>query len=262
MSIPPYDERGTGPAILFGHGTMMDKSMFGEQLSGLSDNYRVIAFDHRARTANWDGPYTLDDLANDCVELLDSAGIERCVLGGMSMGGFMALRFALHHQHRLDGLVLIDTLAAAPISPHEDLFRSLKDGGPLPEEVVEWHADIVFGETTKRERPELISHWMERWNDLTSASVYWESASWLRREDVVPRLPEIAVPTLVIHGEEDGILPMAGAEEMANRVQHGTLARIAGAGHTANAEQPAAVNAVLREFLEGIYTVATSASTS
>jgi pimeloyl-ACP methyl ester carboxylesterase len=253
MPIPPYDERGTGPAVLFGHGTMMDRSMFADQLAGLSDAYRVIAFDHRARTASWEGPYSLDDLADDVVLLLDSLGIERCVLGGMSMGGFMALRFALRHQRRLDGLVLIDTLAAAPISPHEDLFHGLKDGGPLPEEVVEWHAGIVFGETTKREQPELVEHWRERWRNLTGASVYWEAGSWLRREDVASRLPEIAVPTLVIHGAEDGILPMSGAEEMAGRVQHGRLARIAGAGHTANAEQPETVNAALRAFLGEVY---------
>jgi pimeloyl-ACP methyl ester carboxylesterase len=239
--------------VLFGHGTMMDRTMFSEQLAGLSDRYRVIAFDHRARTANWAGPYTLDDLADDCVELLDSLDVERCVLGGMSMGGFMALRFALRHQDRLDGLVLIDTLAAAPISPHEDLFHSLRGGGPLPEEVVEWHADIVFGETTKREQPGLVEHWKDRWRHLTGASVYWESGSWLRREDVAPRLPEITVPMLVIHGEEDEILPMTGAEEMAERVQNGRLARIAGAGHTANAEQPETVNAALRAFLDDVY---------
>jgi len=253
MPIPPFDERGSGPAVLFGHGTMMDRSMFAPQLEGLSDRYRVIAFDHRARTGAWKGPYTLDDLADDVVLLLDSLGIERCVLGGMSMGGFMALRFALRHQNRLDGLVLIDTLAAAPISPHEELFHGLKDAGPLPEEVVEWHADIVFGPTTKRERPDLVEHWKERWRHLSGDSVYWESGSWLRREDVVARLPEIRVPTLVVHGEEDGILPMSGAEVMAERVQNGRLARIAGAGHTANTEQPEAVNAALREFLAAVY---------
>jgi pimeloyl-ACP methyl ester carboxylesterase len=253
MPIPPYDERGAGPAVLFGHGTMMDRTMFADQLAGLSDGYRVVAFDHRARTASWEGPYTLDDLADDVVALLDALGLERCVLAGMSMGGFMALRFALRHQSRLDGLVLVDTLAAAPISPHEELFHGLKDGGPLPEPVVEWHADIVFGETTKREQPELVEHWKERWRALTGASVYWESGSWLRRENVAPRLPEIAVPTLVVHGEEDGILPMSGAEEMADRVQRGRLARIPRAGHTANAEQPQVVNDALRSFLDEVY---------
>ena len=61
------------------------------------------------------------------------------------------------------------------------------------------------------------------------------------------------MPTLVIHGEEDGILPMSGAEEMADGVRHGRLARISGAGHTANAEQPARVNDALRAFLEDVY---------
>jgi pimeloyl-ACP methyl ester carboxylesterase len=253
MAIPPFDERGAGPAVLFAHGTMMDRTMFATQLDELSDAYRTIAFDHRARTPSWEGPYTLDDLADDCVELLDSLAIDRCVLGGMSMGGFMALRFALRHQDRLDGLVLIDTLAAAPTSPHEELFHGLKGGGPLPEEIVEWHADIVFGETTKRAQPWLVELWMERWRALTGAAVYWESASWLRREDVAPRLPEIAVPTLVIHGTEDVILPMSGAEEMADRVQRGRLARIPGAGHNANAEQPGAVNSALRAFLDDVY---------
>jgi pimeloyl-ACP methyl ester carboxylesterase len=253
LPIPPYDECGSGPVVLFGHGTMMDRTMFAPQLDGLADRYRVLAFDHRARTAHWEGPYTLDDLADDVVLLLDSIEIERCVLGGMSMGGFMALRFALRHQDRLDGLVLIDTLAAAPASPHEELFHGLKDGGPLDEEIVEWHADIVFGETTKLQQPELVEHWKERWRQLTGASVYWESGSWLRREDVADRLSEIAVPTLVIHGEEDGILPMSGAEAMASGTQHGHLARIEAAGHTANAEQPARVNAALREFLATVY---------
>ena len=117
MPIPPFEEAGIGPALLLGHGTMMDRTMFADQLAGLSDTYRVVAFDHRARTENWRGPYDLDDLADDVVALLNSLDIERCVLGGMSMGGFMALRFALRHQDRLDGLVLIDTMAAAPVLP-------------------------------------------------------------------------------------------------------------------------------------------------
>jgi len=95
MSVPPYDEAGSGSAIVLSHGTMMDRSMFGPQLAALSRWFRVIAFDHRARTARWEGPYSLNDLTGDCLDLLDALGIEKCVLGGMSMGGFMALRLAL-----------------------------------------------------------------------------------------------------------------------------------------------------------------------
>jgi pimeloyl-ACP methyl ester carboxylesterase len=232
---------------------MMDRTMFAPQLEGLSDEFRVIAFDQRARTKRWRGPYDLDDLADDALQLLDGLEIDKVVLGGMSMGGFMALRFALRHPKRLAGLILIDTMAEAPISPHEELFHGLKDGGPLSEEIVEWHADIVFGETTKRDDPELVEHWKDRWRALEGASVYWESNSWLRREDVSNRLDAIAVPSLVVHGEEDALLPMSSAEETAERLPNGSLARIQRAGHTSNCERPDLVNRAIRSFLGRVY---------
>ncbi len=202
MPVPPYDEAGRGPAMVFSHGTMMDRSMFRPQLDALSCSFRVIAFDHRARTARWRGPYSLDDLASDCLALLDALGIERCVL--------------------------------------------------LSEAVAQRNADILFGVTTRSQRPELVEAWKTRWRDLTGPSVYWETASWLHREDLSSRLGEISVPTLVIHGEEDIIIPIAAGEEMANGVQNGSFVRVANAGHTANLEDPDAVNAAISDFVESL----------
>jgi pimeloyl-ACP methyl ester carboxylesterase len=253
MPIPPHDEAGEGPPVLFGHGTMMDRTMFAPQLADLSDEFRAIAFDHRARTRDWRGPYSLDDLADDCVALLDRLEIERAVLGGMSMGGFMAYRFALRHPDRLAGLILIDTMAEAPRSPHEDLFGSLRDSGPLPDDVVEWHADIVFGATTKRERGDLVDAWKERWRWLRGAAVYWESKTWLRREDISPRLGEIAVPALVVHGAEEEILPLDSAERAAAAMPQGRLFKVEEAGHTANLERPDLVNPAIRSFLHEVW---------
>jgi pimeloyl-ACP methyl ester carboxylesterase len=252
MPVPPYDEAGGGLAVVFSHGTMMDRSMFRPQLATLSGSFRVIAFDHRARTARWQGPYSLDDLASDCLALLDALGIERCVLGGMSMGGFMALRMALRHPDRLDAIILIDSMASAPLSPNEGFFQSLKDSGPLSEAVARRNADILFGVTTRSHRPELVDAWKAQWRELTGASVYWETASWLRREDLSSRLGEISVPTLVIHGEEDVIIPIAAGEEMADGVQNGRLVRVANAGHTSNLEDPDAVNAAISGFVESL----------
>lgn len=253
MPIPPHEERGEGPPIVFAHGTMMDRTMFAAQLADLSDEFRAIAIDQRARTESWRGPYGLDDLADDVVELLDDLGIERTVLAGMSMGGFMAYRFALRHPDRIAGLVPIDSMAEAPLSPHEELFGSLRDGGPLPESVVEWHAEIVFGATTKRERTDLVEEWKERWRRLQGAAVYWESASWLRREDVSPRLGEIEVPALVVHGVEEEILPLDSAERAAAALPKGRLFKVEGAGHTSNTERPDLVNPALREFLHEVW---------
>jgi pimeloyl-ACP methyl ester carboxylesterase len=252
MSVPPHDEAGYGPAIVFSHGTMMDRSMFGPQLATLSRSFRVIAFDHRARTAHWRGPYSLDDLARDCLALLDELGIERCILGGMSMGGFMALRLALRHPERLNAMILIDSMASAPLSPNEGFFHALKDSGPLSEAVAQRNADILFGVTTKSRRPELIEAWKTRWRDFTGASVYWETASWLRREDLSSRLSEISVPTLVIHGEEDTIIPIAAGQEMADGVQNGHFVSVANAGHTSNLEDPDAVNTAISDFVESL----------
>ena len=184
MPVPPYDEAGRGPAIVFRHGTMMDRSMFRPQFAALSRSLRVIAFDHRARTARWRGPYSLDDLASGSRAFLDALGIERCVLGGMSMGGFMALRLALRHPERLNGMILIDSMASAPLSPNGRYFHSLKDTGPLSEAVAQRNSDILFGVTTRSHRPELVEAWKAWWRELTGASVYWETASWLRREDL------------------------------------------------------------------------------
>lgn len=248
MPVPPYDEAGRGPAIVFSHGTMMDRSMFRPQLAALSHSFRVITFDHRARTARWRGPYSLDDLARDCLALLDALGIERCVLGGMSMGGFMALR----HPDRLNAMILIDSMASAPLSPNEGFFQSLKDSGPLSEAVAQRNADILFGITTRSHRPELVEAWKARWRELTGDSVYWETASWLRREDLSSRLGEISVPTLVIHGEEDTIIPIAAGEEMADGVQNGRFVHIANVGHTPNLEDPDAVNAAISDFVESL----------
>ena len=237
--------------IVFSHGTMMDRSIFLPQFAALSRSLRVIAFDHRARTARWRGPYSLDDLASDCLAPLDALGIERCVLGGMSMGGFMALRLALPSQ-RLNGMILIDSMASAPLSPNEGFFHSLKDTGPLSEAVAQRNSDILFGVMPRSHRPELVEAWKAWWRELTGASVYWETASWLRREDLSSQLGEISVPTLVIHGEEDVIIPIAAGEEMADGVQNGRLVRVANAGHTSNLEDPGAVNAAISDFVESL----------
>ena len=90
----------------------MDHTMFAPQIEALEDRYRIIAYNHRARTDRWAETYDLGDLANDCRQVLDERGIEKCVLGGMSMGGFMAFEFARMWPERLEGLILIDTKAA------------------------------------------------------------------------------------------------------------------------------------------------------
>ncbi len=257
MNVTNILDSGSGKAIVFSHGTCMDASMFEPQVKSLSDQYRVIAYNHRARTEAYNHSYDLDDLADDCVKLLDVLGIERCVLGGMSMGGYMALRFALRYQDRLDGLILIDTQAQGLSLEEQEQygqeFRKLDIEGSMPRDFVDWLAPICFGQTTIDKNPDLVSYWADRWSTIPARSVYYEAFSWLGREDLSERVAEIKVPTLIIHGEEDAVIPLEHPTASLGVLPDARLSILPEAGHTSNLENPEAFNKTVRNFLNEIY---------
>ena len=252
-----YDEAGQGPAVVFSHGSMMDRTMFEPQLEALSDNYRVVAFDHRARCARWEGPYDLYDLADDCVRLLDSLQIDRCVLAGMSMGGWMALRVVLGHPDRIDGIVLIASsglsYSQADQSDWEQHYRSLLHSERVGREFALGEARICFSDSTRQDRPELVSHWVERWARCRGDAVYHEVCSWLMQDDISGSLATIDVPTVAIHGLADEAIGIEDARTTVAAIGSASLVPIPGAGHTVNLESPEEVNLALRAFLAEVY---------
>ncbi len=249
-------DRGDGPPLVLAHGTLMDRTMFDPQLEALSEEYRVVAYDLRARTDRWRGQYDLHDLADDCAALLDALGIDACVLGGMSMGGFMALRFAERYPDRVDGLVLIDTTAGphgeAEIERYREMIETTRAAGEVPEQLAGVVTHILFGETTIEERPDLVDAWVDRWLTYPGDAVYREVDSWLERPDFTDELDAIDVPALVVHGEED----IALEPERSESILDGLDARrelIPEAGHSSNLENPGPVNDAIREFLASVY---------
>jgi pimeloyl-ACP methyl ester carboxylesterase len=250
-------DRGEGAVVVLTHGTLMDYTMFAPQIEALEDRYRIIAYNHRARTHRWAETYDLGDLANDCRQVLDERGIERCVLGGMSMGGFMAFEFARMWPERLDGLILIDT-KAAPFD--RDQRKSvLRDYGKadvdglLPHDVAAVAVARCFGATTIQRNPKLVAHWIARWHKLPARSVYNEVRSWLGKADNRPDLANIDVPALILHGEEDSIFPVSIAEELEAGIPNARLVAIPLAGHTANLEQPEVSNEAILGFLGSVF---------
>src|SRR5690349_485309 len=107
------DSGGTGLPVVLAHGLLMDHEMFAPQVAALRDRYRVVTWDERGHglTETTPDDFSYWDSADDLRGLLDALGIERAVVGGMSQGGFLSLRFALDHPERTIGLVLIDTQA-------------------------------------------------------------------------------------------------------------------------------------------------------
>ena len=249
-------DRGDGPPVVLCHGTLMDRTMFDPQLDALADDYRVVAYDTRARTDRYDESYDLYDLADDCAALFDALGIDSCVLGGMSMGGFVALRVAERYPDRVDGLVLVDTTAdthdEAEIERYREMIETTREAGRVPEQLARVVTHLLFGETTLDSDPDLVDAWVDRWLTYPGEAVHHEVESWLERPDFTDRLDGIDVPALVVHGEEDVALD----PERSDGLVEGLDARrelIPAAGHSANVERPEPVNAAIREFLASVY---------
>ena len=255
--LPPYVETGSGPALVFAHGTLMDYTMFAPQQSGLPESYRKIAYNHRSRTELGQQPFTLDQLADDCVALLDALRIEKCVLAGMSMGGFMALNFALRYQQRLAGVVFIAAFPGAYTDELRTQFRAefgkLDCDGNVPSAWAEWAAPLCFGATTLEKNRKLVDHWVSRWTALPARGVYHEGDCWIDKPDLLAQSAEIHVPALILHGEEDTVVPLTWTTPLMDYLPNGRLEVIPRAGHTVNCENVASANRALSRFLADVY---------
>lgn len=240
---------GRGSMLVLMHGTLMDHRMFEPQYEGLAESMRVLSYDLRARTDAWRGPYDLYDLAADCRDRLDLLGVPRAVIGGMSMGAFAALRFALAYPDRVSGLVLIGCQATAFAAADRETWSqhyASRRGATVGEEFARGEIAVNFGAAALREQPELGQTWLCRFAAANGDALHFEAESWLGQDDISDQLGEIQVPTAVIHGADDVAVPLSEAELMAERLPRGRLTALADTGHAANLERPKAVNEAIR----------------
>lgn len=246
---------GQGPTVVMAHGTMMDHTMFAPQIAALKNHYRMIAFDQRARGPSYDQRYSLGDLATDCHDLLESLSIESCVLVGMSMGGFMVTEFMRRWPERLDALVLIGSQIGVYDKAEQAVrmreFQKFDRDGTVSPQLAEETASYIFGQATQRENPALIEHWVDRWSGFPARSVLREAQSWLGKPGYAEVARKFDKPVLVIHGEDDPVLPVAEkTAEMIDAFPDIEVTTVPEAGHVVNLEQPDITNAALLQFLE------------
>jgi pimeloyl-ACP methyl ester carboxylesterase len=244
------DTGGVGPPIAFSHGLFMDGSMFDPQVQTLSDRYRCITWDERGHGQTGDAtqPFTFWDSADDLAELLQSLGVERAVLAGMSQGGFVSLRAALAHPELVDGLILIDTQAGpedAALMPYyrQLLERWLTQG--MDDELASTIEAIIMGAGYAD-----AERWKAIWKQLQPDNVQQLFTTLAERDDITNRLGEIRVPTLVIHGDQDAAISLDRAHALADGLADAELVVIDGAGHASNLTHPDAVNPHIARFLD------------
>lgn len=250
---------GQGPPVLWLHGFPLDGRLWVHQAPALEGKFRSLIPDlpgcGRSTPIRADFPaiLTMDDLADWAAGILDALAVtEPVVLAGLSMGGYIAWACCRKYPERLRGLILCDTLAAA--DPPEgaalrlvNADRILREGaGPFVEEML----PRLLGKTSAAQRPDLI----EAVRSMAAAAAPQALAAVLRgmaaRPDSAATAAAVAVPSLVICGEEDAISTPARMAAFAATMPDCRLVEIPAAGHLAPLEQPAAVNAALREFLE------------
>jgi 3-oxoadipate enol-lactonase len=247
------DTGGTGLPLVLSHGFLMDSEMFDAQVRSLRNRHRVITWDQRGhgRTVSTAAPVTYWDSAEDMAGLLDSLGVKRAVIGGMSQGGFVSLRFALAHPQRTAGLVLIDTQSGQE-DPEKgqqyDLMHDVWVGSGAGDQLVEMVAAIIIG----NKRPESAA-WIAKWKAMEPARLTPLYRTLMDRDDITPRLSEIQVPAVVIHGTDDVAIDIALAEQLCSSLSGCRgLIRVEGAGHSSNVTHPEPVNRAIVDFLAAI----------
>jgi 3-oxoadipate enol-lactonase len=251
----PYDDTGgPGLPLVLAHGFLMDRTMFEPQVEALRSHVRVITWDQRGHGEADDAaePYTYWDLAEDLLGLLDHLGLERAVVGGMSQGGFISLRFALRHPERVAGLVLIDSQAGLELDEKRteyDLMRSVWDEDGPSELMGGMVAAIILGRYSRSE--EWIHRWIDRYPRPRGLGHIYSTL--MDRDDITDRLAEIEAPALVLHGDEDAAIPMERGEALAAGLPGARgVVVVPGGSHASNLTNPDAVNRAIEEFLAGL----------
>lgn len=243
------DSGGDGPAIVFGHGFLMDHAMFDEQVKVLAPKYRVIRHDQRGfgQTQTDGKQFSYWDCADDAVRLCDHLGIEKAVFGGMSQGGFVSLRAALRYPDRVKALVLISTQAgvdnAETLAAYRQMLAAWTSVGPvLP--LRESIAQIILGGR------EYWEPWISKWTEFPKEAFLQPALCLLEREEITDRLGEIKVPAIVFHGTADTAIDISRARLLADKLSGcKRFVEVPGAAHAANVTHPEIVNGPLVEFL-------------
>ena len=250
---PRSDTRSRGVLVLL-HAFPLDARLWERQLALSEHGWRVIAPHFRGFAGGSGDPPadSIDDYAGDVVDLLDALHVHEAVIGGLSMGGYVAFALLRLAARYVRGLILADTKAQADTAEGVEGRKRMIElvGAKGPAAVAEEMLPKLLGDTTRRTRPAVV----EQVRSLATSSSAEAIAGALRvlmtRPDSTPQLASIHVPTLIVVGDEDTVTPPSAAAEMHRAIAGSELVTIRGAGHLTNLEQPDPFDAAVANFLD------------
>lgn len=251
-----YSDHGpdNAPVVIFIHGFPLNKSMWNIQVEALKENYRVIAYDIRGHGNSDPGmdSFFIELFVYDLLRLMEKLGIEKSILCGLSLGGYIALNAVLKYPDRFDGLILNDTqcIADTPEIKENRCIAIIR----IKEKGVEQYADEsiknLFSPESFTKKKNVIAEVKEMIISTPKQTLCNTLHALAERKETCSRLQEINIPVLIMVGKEDKITPIAAAQQMHEKILNSTLKIIQHAGHLSNLENPSAFNTHLVKFLE------------
>ncbi|MBI3547421.1 MAG: alpha/beta fold hydrolase [Elusimicrobia bacterium] len=253
-----YSDEGSreAKAVVLIHGFPFNREMWRPQVDALKGRWRAVAYDVRGhgKSSVGDGQYMVETFVDDLIELLDHLGIERAVLCGLSMGGYIALRAAERQPERVSGLVLCDTKSEADDNAAKlkraSALRSVKTGGTAA--FITATLPNLFAKRNLDQKHPAVAAVQGMMDASEPLGVRGALLALASRMDTTASLEKIAVPSLLLVGAEDAVTPPAVMRAMASRIRGSKLHVIPDAGHVSGLENPVEFNRRLVEFLDGL----------
>lgn len=256
-----YHEAGSGRVCILLHAFPLSADQWLPQLHRVPPGWRLIAPDVRGfrgvgqayQDVGLDGA-TMASHAADVLQLMNHLDVDRAVVGGLSMGGYITLAVARAAASRLDAVILADTKAGADSAEgrvnRDAMIARVKAEGVAA--IADAMLPKLLGATTQREQPDLVDAVRTLIMRNTPEAIASAVAAMRDRPDSGDLLPALTCPALVVCGTEDGLTPPADSEAMAALLPAATTVLIPDAGHLSNLEAPLAFNEALAAFLRSL----------
>ncbi|MFI5209228.1 MAG: alpha/beta fold hydrolase [Gemmatimonadales bacterium] len=248
-------DEGQGEAFLLGHGMWCAGHMFDPMMAELADTHRVIIPDLRAhgRSGVPRTSWSVIDVAEDYLRILDALRVDRVILGGYSMGGMGAVHFALKYPDRLSALILMSTSASAEpwVRRRElDALAATVTVAGAPHWLALQAAYGVFTADFRLSSPEVVEQWTEQVEAMSRRALVQALRAVSSRPSLEDRLGEITTPTLVLAGQRDWHLSSRHSVILSERIPGAELALLPGVGHGLPIERPGEAVKLIRLFLK------------
>jgi 3-oxoadipate enol-lactonase len=252
-----YEDQGNGIPLLLIHGFPLNRSLWEPQIRELSTFARVLAPDLRGygESEAPTGVYAMEMLARDCQALLEAASVDQpSVVCGLSMGGYVALAFYRLYPERVAGLILAATRAGA--DSEEGKSNRDKTAAQAREQganaVAAAMLPKMMSPKTYATNPELVERVSDIMGSASVEGIVGASLGMKERPDSSELLAKIQVPTLILHGSDDQLIPFKEAEAMQGAIEGSRLRLLPDAGHLLNLEQPELFNQAVQDFLASL----------